>query len=383
MNARTLAVLVALLVLIGGAAVYYYQQQGRTTTVESLGKPLLPGLKAADIESIAIREAGGTLTLVRKDSRWTLAERGGFPADATKVREFVLKALELKIGQNEPLAASDRQRLQLSEPAAKEGGATEVQFKGKDGKALATLLVGKKYFKGAAPDNVDRAPGDGRFVAVPSAAGRVYIVSDPLAQASAKSAAWIVTDGIAVSDPVAVEMQFRDGERWRVHKEPKGSGEWKLEPLKPGEKAEQSKLSSAAYGLYELKLADVAPPDLKPVDAGLEKPITLSATDQEGVRYTLRLGKPREADATLYANVSVEGAIRIRPRQAPKNEKPDDKDKAKWDKEWAERQAKMQERIEREKTLANYTVLLPLKSLNDVLKRRDELLDKNKEPAKK
>lgn len=377
MSARMLAVLVALLVLIGGGAMYYYQQERRTTSVESLGKPLLPGLKAAEIGSIAIRESGGTLTLVRKDGRWRLAERGDFEADPVKVRDFVLKVLELKIGQNEPLAAGDRQRLQLAEPG-KQGAATEIQFKSAAGKVLETLLVGRKYFKSAAPENADKAAGDGRFVMLPATANRVYIVSDPLAQASAKSAAWIATEGIALQNPASVEMRFTDGERWRAFKEPKAN-DWKLEPLKGGEKADSSKLSSVAYALYELKLADVAAPDLKPGDTGLDTPVTLGALSQEGIRYTIKLGKLRETD--LYANIAVEGAPAKPARQPAKDEKPEDK--AKFDKEYGERQAKLDERIAREKTLSNYTVMISMRSLNDILKRRDELLDKkNEKPAK-
>lgn len=372
MGARMLAILVALLVLLGGGALYYYQQEQRTTKVEALGKPVLPGLQAASVGAIAIREAGATLTLVRKDSGWRLAERGDFPADPAKVRDFVLKVLEMKIGQSEPLAAADRRRLQLAEPGSKEGGAIEVQFRSADGKPLATLLVGKKYFKNT-PENPDKAAGDGRFVMLPGTADRVVVVSDPLAQASARSAAWIVTDGIALQNPAEVEMRFKDGERWRVFKEPKAN-DWKLEPLKAGEKADQSTLSSAAYALYELKLADVASPTLQSAESGLDNPVVLAAAGQEGVRYTIKLGKLREDN--LYANIALAGVPARQARQAGKDEKPEDK--ARLDKEHAERQAKLEERIAREKSLANYTVLLSMQSLQDVLKRRDELIEKKK-----
>ncbi len=377
MSARMLAVLVALLILIGGGAAYYYQQQGVTATVQSLGKPLLPSIKAADISSIALREGADTLTLTRKDGRWILVERGDFPADPQKIREFVLKVLELKIGQNEPVAAADRARLQLAEHG-KDGAATELQFKGADGKVLGTLLIGKKYFKGAAPDNIEAAPGDGRFVMLPGVTDRVYIVSDPLPQATAKSASWIITDGIAIQNPGSIEMRFRDGERWRVFREGK-QGPWKLDPLKAGEKAEQSRLSSVAYGLYELKIADVAPLGITPADSGLDTPVTLIATGEEGARFTIKLGKLRKTD--LYASIVMDDAPADKPRVPAKDEKPEDK--AKIDKEYSEFLAKRSARYAREKSLSGYTVLLSMRSLTDILKRRDELLDKKPEPAKK
>jgi len=378
MSARMLAVLVGLLVLIGGGAAWHYRQDNRNTTVESLGKPLLPDLKAAQVAAIEIRQPEGTLTLVRKDERWVIAERADFPADATKVREFLLKLIELKIGQNEPLAAADRPRLQLAE-SGKEA-ATRLVLKAADGKALGTLLVGKKYFKGATPDNAERMPGDGRFVMLPASTERVFIVSDALAQASAKTSLWVQTDGIAVANPVMMEMRFHDGERWRINKLDGNQG-WKLDPLKPGEKAEQSKLSGAAYGLYELKISDVAVPGLSDVDTGLDQALTLTAESQEGARYALKLGKPREQDAAIYARITVEKAPEVKPRMPYKDEKPEDK--AKFDKEYNERFAKDQNRYAREKALAAWTVTVPLKSLNEVLKRRADLLEKKDGGAKK
>jgi hypothetical protein len=378
MSARMLAVLVGLLVLIGGGAAWHYRQDNRNTTVESLGKPLLPDLKAAQVSAIEIRQPEGTLTLVRKDERWVIAERADFPADATKVREFLLKLIELKIGQNEPLAAADRPRLQLAE-SGKEA-ATRLVLKAADGKALGTLLVGKKYFKGATPDNAERMPGDGRFVMLPASAERVFIVSDALAQASAKTALWVQTDGIAVANPVMMEMRFHDGERWRINKLDGNQG-WKLDPLKPGEKADQSKLSGAAYGLYELKLSDVAAPGQSDADTGLDKALTLTAESQEGARYLLKLGKPREQDAAIHARIVVEKAPEVKPRIPYKDEKPEDK--AKFDKEYNERFAKDQNRYAREKALVAWTVMIPLKSLNEVLKRRADLLEKKDGSAKK
>jgi hypothetical protein len=55
--------------------------------------------------------------------------------------------------------------------------ATRVEFRGTDGKALATMLVGRKYFK-AEPENPDKAIGDGRFILLPADDKTVYIVSD-------------------------------------------------------------------------------------------------------------------------------------------------------------------------------------------------------------
>ena len=105
MNARIAGILVVLLVVLGGGALLYQREeaQKRPSNAATLGQPLLKELKGADIAAIRIVEPKATLTVQRKDAGWTIAERDGFPADLARVREFVLKAIGLKIGQSEPI----------------------------------------------------------------------------------------------------------------------------------------------------------------------------------------------------------------------------------------------------------------------------------------
>ncbi|MFN2644223.1 MAG: DUF4340 domain-containing protein, partial [Burkholderiales bacterium] len=183
MNARIALALVVMLAVIGGAAlVYNYKERTeRADNVATLGRALVEDLQAADIATIKIVEPKATLTLRRGEDGWVIVERKNFPADISKVREFVLKVISLKIGQSEPIGEKDRARLNL------DASATQVEFAGADGKRLATLTVGKKYFKREV-ENPEKATADGRFIALPSDASTVYIVSDPLTQATAKSA---------------------------------------------------------------------------------------------------------------------------------------------------------------------------------------------------
>ena len=143
MNARFAAILVVLLGVLGGAALLYqHEERGRRPdNAGTLGRTLLKDLQAADIAVIRIVEPKATLTVQRKDDRWVIAERADFPADLAKVREFVLKAIGLKVGQSEPLGEKDRGRLNL------DASGTQVEFKAADGKTLGVFTVGRKYFK--------------------------------------------------------------------------------------------------------------------------------------------------------------------------------------------------------------------------------------------
>jgi hypothetical protein len=355
MNARIAAVLVVLLVVLGGAAlVYNYQERGeRAENVATLGKPLLKNLKAADIAAIKIAQPNATITLQRKPEGWTIAERRGFPADVGKVRDFVLKLLELKVGQSEPIGEKDRARLNL------DASGTQVELSSADGKPLGKLTVGKKYFKREV-ENPDKAPADGRFVSVPAEAGIVYIVSDPLAQASAKSADWIDRTSFVIEKVKTLEVRMPDGAGWRLERAA-DNADWKLDPLKPGEKVDTGRANAATYSLSLLELADVAPDDAK--DTGLDNPTLIDASTFDGLAYDIKVGK-LEGD-NYYARFSSSGSA---PEQA---DGPD-----------AERLKKLRERQAREKLLADYVLLIPKSKLDDTLKPRAELLEKKPENKK-
>jgi hypothetical protein len=356
MNARIAAALLVLLAAIGGGALLVREQADSQKSPEAgiLGQPLLKGLQASQVAAIAIRAPKGAITIARKGELWTIAERDGFPADYDKVRDFVLKAIELKIGQAEPIGEKDRARLLL------DAGGTAIEFLGADGKPLARLTAGKKYFK-TEPDNPGKAIGDGRYVALPGDDKRVYVVADPLAQASTKTADWISKAGFDVEKVKTLELRAADGDAWKIERSG-DNADWKLAAARGGEKLEITKANAAGYTFARLELADVAPKDARPEDTGLDKPTVVTATTFDGLSYTLKLGKP-EGD-NYYATLAISG-----------EPKPEGKDAE-------ERLKKINQRLPREKALGGYTLLIPKSKLEDIVKKRADLLVK-KEPKKK
>ncbi len=360
MNARVAVVLLVLLAVLGGGALLVQQQSGsqKPAGAASLGQPLLKGLQAAAVASIVIRQPKAAITLQRKGERWAIAERADFPADFDRVREFVLKAIALKIGQSEPVGEKDRARLNL------DSSGTAVEFLGAEGKPLARLTAGRKYFK-SEPENPDKAIGDGRYVALPDDDKRALLVSDPLAQATTRTADWISKAGIAAEKVKTLEVRdppgARAGSSWRIERSG-DNADWKLAGAGAGEKLEITKANAAGYTFSQIELADVAPKDLKPEETGLARPSVVTATTLDGLTYILKLGKLEGEN--YYASIAVTG-----------EPKPEGKDAE-------ERLKRMAERVAREKALAPYTVLIPKSRLEDILKKRADLLVK-KEAKKK
>ena len=335
MSKRAALVLAVLLFALGGGALLMQRQESaqRASNAGELGQPLLKGLKAADVAAIKIAEPGATLTLRRTESGWTIAERGGFPADVAKVREFALKLLELKVGQSEPIGDADRTRFQL------DASGTRIELAGADGKALAALAVGKKYFK-REPENPAKALGDGRYVQRPDDPKTVYTVADALALATVKSAEWIDRTSFKVEKVKALTVKYPDGASWKIERAG-DNADWKLAGAKAGEKIDVSRANAASYTLSLLELADVAPEGAK--DTGLDKPTLIDATTLEGKAYAIKVGR---LDGDNYF-VTFTAA------------KPS----------------------EREALLMKHVLLVSKSKLEDTLKKRPELLEKP--PARK
>ena len=355
MNSRIALILVVLLLVLGGGALIVQQRSTPPAPNAALGQPLLKDLKAADVAAIAIRAPKDALTIERKGERWVLAERDGFPADFGKVRDFVIKATGLKIGQADEAGEKDRARLQL------DAGGTKIEFRGADGKPLAALVAGKKYFK-QEPDNPGKAIGDGRYVAVAGDDKRVYLISDPLAEASTKTADWIDHKGFAAEKVKTLHVRFADGAGNYEIERSGDNADWKFSGS--SEKPDAPKANSASYSLSLIEIADVAPKDAKPETTGLDKPTVVTASTFDGLTYTLKVGR-LEGD-NYYATVAIEG-----------EPKPEGKDAE-------ERRKAFAERLPREKNLERYTLLIPKSKLEDTLKKRTELLpakdDKKKQP---
>jgi hypothetical protein len=285
------------------------------------------------------------LTLQRKDEGWVIAERADFPADLGKVRELVLKMIGLKVGQSEPLGDKDRARLSL------DASGTKLELNGADGKAMGTLIVGKKYFKREV-DNPEKAIADGRFVGLPGEATTAFLVGDPLTQASPLTAEWIDRASFQVEKVKTLELRYPGGGGWRIERQA-DNAEWKLAGAKPGEKLDISRANAASYSLSLLELADVAAKGA--ADTGLDQPVLIDATTLDGLSYAIKVGKL--AGENYYVSFTSSGSV-----------KPDEKD--------AERSKRLRERLPREQQLSQHLLLIPKSKLEDTLKKRAELLEK-------
>ncbi len=117
---------------------------------------------------------------------------------------------------------------------------------------------------------------------------------------------------------------------------------------------------------------DVRPPSVSPDETGLKDPFKISIKTFDDFTYTFLLGK-EGPDKTRYLQLSVTADI-------PSARKPDPnesaEEKKKKDEEFDKRTISLKERLEKEKRFEKWVYLVPGWNLEQILKRRDEIVSK-------
>ncbi len=366
--------LAALVVLLAAGLLLMRSQQSAWKPGDSrIGQRLMPGLKLEDVATVSIRDPDATLTLARREGGWRVKERADFPADADRVRELLLRLVKLKVVQTEAVAEAQRARLQLLEPgAAQEGAGTRIELKDGGGAVLARLLLGKKVtamVAGAAFGPETGVP-TGRYAMTGDESGTVVLVSEALAQAEAKPGSWLSKELIRVERAKSISASGPDGkQRFAVSRDSEAS-DWKLAG---GGKPDPGRVQDVASALASLSLADVVAEPAK-ADTGLDRAVVVKARTFDELAYTIRIGA-KARDDRYYAAISASGDPPAA-RSAGKGESAEEK--AKQDKTFEERRAKLAERLAHEKALERWTYLVPGSSIEPLLRERAQFLPEKK-----
>ena len=362
MKTKQLAILLAIAAGLGGT-VWVLQKGGQdswqATPVRAGGKVLDFSLN--DVTSLVLQNSTGTVTVTRKGETWVVEDRADYPANFERVSTVLRGLWDLKVVQDVKVGASQLSRFDLVEP----GAATRVDFKDKDGKQLASVLLGKRFMKKS-----DAALGDmgefpaGRYV-MPVGSGRVSLVSETFEDAEPKAESWINRNFIRVESPRSIALQgSAAGQQWKISRE-SASADWKLEGAKDDEKIDQGKASPLSGALSSPSFVDVLAPDAKPADTGLDQASVLTLETFDGFVYTLKVGKT--AAENLNVNVGVAGNF-SKERTPAADEKPEDKTRL--DDEFKAKLKRLEDKLASEKKLEGRVFQVAKFVLDPFLKER-------------
>jgi hypothetical protein len=382
MNRKQTALLLFLLVVvgIGGLMVYTRQNDVSRSGDPSQGKKLLADFPLNDVAHIALKQDTNDVNLVKKEGAWRVQERNDYAANYQLISEFLLKLRDLKIVQSEFVGPSQLPRLALV-PGQGSNAALVVDFKDQNEKPIQKLLLGKKHMqKSSRPTPYgDMGEGwpDGRYVKVGTQSDSVAIISDALATVEPKPDQWLNKDFFKVEKVRSIDVAFPVATNsWKLTRETE-SGEWKLAEAKPGEQLDSAKTASLSNPLGSPSFNDVETP-ANAVQLGLDKPTTVTLETFDNFNYTLKVGAKTNDSYSMAMTVTAN----LPKERAPgKDEKPEDKTKL--DKEFKDKQQKLEEKLAQEKPYEKWVYLVSGWTLDPVLKERSQLLVEKKEEPKK
>lgn len=371
MNRKQFLTLLVLVAVIGGAGLLVNQRrQGDWQQSSSGGGQKLAGsLDVNAVAAITIKSTAGELNLVKSGDAWVVKERGDYAANFNTIADLIRKFADVKAVQTEQIGASQHARLELQVPGEGEGKGTLVELKGKDGKALKAVVLGKKQTKKSegGPFGGGEFPV-GRWVRDTASKDTVIVTSEQFADAEPKPENWLEKDFLKVEHvkSIAVSYATNAASGWKVTRETEGA-EWKLADVKAGENVDTNKLSALGSPLNSPSFSDVvANPQADKL--GLDKPATLVLETFDGFTYTAKAGT---ASGDNYPfQISVAGNF-PKARKPGKDEKPEDKDKL--DKEFAESQKKLADKLAADAKFSKWTYLVSKWTLDSVLKSRADL----------
>ncbi len=383
MNRKQLTVLLVLVLVLGGAGLLIRNKENRSLKSGDpvIGKKLLGEFPVNDVAHIAIKQGTNELNLVKKDDLWRVRERNDYPANYTEISDFLLKARDLKIVQSERVGPTQLPRLSLVTGQGTNTALT-VEFKDQNDKNIRLLVLGKKHLKKSGRpspfgDTGDEGWPDGRYVKAGGDSENVAVISDALANIEPKPEPWLNKDFFKVEKASSIAVAFPAATNsWKLTRESE-SGEWKLAEAKPAEQLDASKASGVANPLSSPSFVDVLP-SAKPEALGLDKPTVVTVGTFDNFTYTLKVGQKTNDDFPLAMTVSAQFQ---KERTPGKDEKPEDKDKL--DKEFKEKQKKLEEKLNQEKGYEKWVYLVSNWTVDPLLKERGQLLVEKKEEPKK
>jgi len=380
MNRKQFLILLVLVAVIGGAGLLVNKQRQGDWQQSSTGggQKLAGALDVNAVAAVTIKSSAGELNLVKSGDAWVVKERGDYAANFGNIADLIRKFADVKAVQTEQVGASQYARLELQAPGDGEGKGTLVELKGKDGKALKSVVLGKKQTKKSegGPFGGGEFPV-GRWVRDTASKDTVIVTSEQFSDAEPKPENWLEKDFLKVEHvkSIAVTYATNAATGWKVTRETEGA-EWKLADVKPNENVDTNKLSALGSPLSSPSFSDVvANPQADKL--GLDKPATLVLETFDGFTYTAKSGTASGDNYPFQISVAANFP---KARTPGKEEKPEDKDKL--DKEFAEAQKKLAEKFAADQKYAKWTYLVSKYTLDSVLKSRTDLMVEKKEEPK-
>ena len=377
MNRKQLILILLALVILGGAGLLMMNSK-QTTWSEpqgKMGQKLFPNFPVNDVALIDIKTTTD-LHLETKDGKWCVRERSDYPANFSQIHDLLVKLLDLKISQSEPIAPSQLGRMQLEPPGKGTNSATEVGFFDKQNKPLQSVLLGKTHLQQSSrpgPFGGGEFP-DGRYVLLPGDTANLLLVSDPMESISTSPESWLDRDFFKVEKLQSATLVSTNATNsWKLSRESE-SAPWLLADTNAGEILDSNKVSSLSGTLSYTSFVDVASNN-SPAATGLDKPLAVTLTTFDHFTYNLKVGG-KTPENNFYLTVAASADFPTQ-RTAGKDEKLEEKTKL--DKEFQDKTKELQDKLAKEKSYGQWVYIVSSSTVDPLIRSRSELMAEKKD----
>ena len=363
----------------------------QSTTSRTAGQTLFETFPAADVTTVEVQGAAGKVTLASKDSKWVVAERDDYPANATYVNDLLRTLAELKVTRAMEAGPSFAPRFGMDENSTKpEDRGLTATFKDAGGKELAKVSLGKNIESGADAGPFGGSASVGRYIRNHADESGFYGVSELFPSISDDVTRWLNSDFFSPEKirSIQVSQKGSDAIAWKLVRDDENA-EFKLDGATGDETLNTTNATPLKSLFSYARFNDVIPADKLAERSGdaAEKRSAVIETF-EGFKYTITItpAKPAPAkegetpassdDQLLTVEVSADLP---KERKKEEGEKPEDaktKDDA-----FKERLKTLTEKLEKEKTFAGRTFLVSKTTVDALLKDRAEMITKAQPPA--
>lgn len=368
-------------------------QDTKSATNRAVGQTVLPSFDPAAVATIEITGASDATTLVKKDGKWTIAQRENFPAKTTTVNEFLRTVAEFKVTQGMQAGLSFAPRFGMDEASKipAEHGITTT-FKDASGKELAKLTFGKNVESSASASPMGGG-ASGRFVRNHADESGFYAVSELYNALSEEPKKWLTDDFLKVEKikSITVTEPGKSDIAWKVLRADETS-EFAMEGAAAGETIEPTSASAFKSLLGFTQIEDIVPSAEVQNRSLADQARTATIVTFDGITYTIKFTPMKPGSTPPPANpedpaapaeesflVTIETTAELpTERTKPADEKPEDAKAA--DEAFAARSKTLAEKVAKEKSLSGYTFQIGKFSFESLIKDRASLL-KKEEPA--
>lgn len=294
MSKRSLGILLVIFLILC-ALTFWVQWRAKPIQPEGPfpGDPVL----TADINNtvaFTVSSSAATTRVVRKEGRWVVETRHGYPADFKRIVEQLRALADLKVGQVIRAEDADMAEFGLGPEQA-----TLIRLEDASGQALAELKIG----------NPRQARREGGMIGVPEGVymrvgnGPVLVVDAPMSMTFGWTDTWLEREIVNIPADSVASVTVESKDESYTLRMPR-SGEYEMEGLAENEKVESFAASRLTRALSPLTLLDVADPQAGE-DMGFDEATRVAVATRDGERYTIEVGRPRSTGGGRYVRLKA------------------------------------------------------------------------------